>query len=68
MTITLTFGWWLLPLAVTIAAFGWHSWATKENRRTGGYEDIGMAMGQLITFSAALVVSLIAWLIWALLT
>jgi hypothetical protein len=68
MQIMIPVGWWILPLAVTIAAFVWWNWLHKDDRRSGGYGDIGQGLAQLASLGAALIVSLIAWLIWALAT
>lgn len=68
MTITLTFGWWLLPAIVTAAVFGFVIWQERKRPSVGGLGDVG---GAAITFMGALVaavVSLAAWLIWSLLT
>lgn len=67
MTFYFPVGWWLLPLAATVGAFIWQWWVHKDERRSGDYGDIGMAMGQLVTLAVAVIVSLAAWLIWALL-
>jgi len=66
MGITIHLGWWLAPLAVTAAAFIWHWWVHKDEVTGTGYGAIGDALGQLLTFSAATIASLIAWLVWAL--
>lgn len=66
MTVTIGFGWWLAPLAITLAALVWHRWVHRDDTHSFGYGGIGNAFGQLLTFSVALIVSLIAWLIWAL--
>lgn len=64
---TIEFGWWLLPLSVTFAAFVWQWRVHKDERPAGDYAVIGAAFGRLITFMAAVVVSLIAWLVYAIL-
>jgi hypothetical protein len=63
MTIHIVASWWLIPMAVTIAAFVWALWTSSYDR--GGY-----AEGLVTAFSllVASIVSLVAWLIWALLT
>lgn len=68
MTITIGLGWWLLPAAVTVAAFVWRWWLHKGEPRTyGGYSGIGDGIGRLLSLFAALTAALFAWLIWALL-
>jgi hypothetical protein len=65
MTIELSFGWWLLPLAITIAAYGWHRWVNKDVQYGGDYNF--SALGTILTFALAACVSLTAWLVWAVL-
>jgi len=56
-------GWWVLPLAISCAAF-FASWAATELNQRGMMAGLdGLLFGRL-----ALIVSLIAWLIWAVLT
>lgn len=56
-------GWWLLPMAITCAAFI-ASWAATEPNQRGMMAGLdGLFFGGL-----ALIVSLIAWLVWAVLT
>lgn len=56
-------GWWLVPFAITVAAFVRHFWSFR-------HDDIGadpiIAMAWLLAFVEAMVVSLAAWLVWAL--
>lgn len=59
---TITLGWWLLPLAITIGAFmHFHRIWVKGNQ-----DGIGRAIATAFAVAAALNVSLIAWLVWAL--
>ncbi len=64
---TIKLGWWVLPIVITLVAFivaKLLSPTTDYSHRFAGefeYE-------HLILFLAALTVSLISWLIWALLT
>lgn len=67
MTFTFALGWWLAPTIVTIAAFIWHIWMNSEPSSNGAYEMIGNAVVWAFTALVAISVSLIAWLIWALL-
>ena len=64
MTFTIAFGWWLIPFSVTLAAFAWHSWVHWGEQSSGGYGAIGYAFGWAVTVAAALIVSLVAWLIY----
>ena len=66
MTFVIEIGWWLIPLAISLLAFLWAVGATP--RRNAGYYGYGNAIEGLFTYGAALIVSLIAWLIWAVLT
>lgn len=60
---TVTFGWWALPLLITTASVGW-SIAIPGEPSHGDYSfpDPMPAIG----FVGAVIVSLVAWLIWAL--
>lgn len=60
---TITIGWWLLPLSITLASF---AWAILTPARKGG--DYSVDLFPLFRFAAAVIVSLAAWLVWALLT
>lgn len=66
MTITITFGWWLAPLAVTIAACGLAWWIEHRDDHYTGL--VGGAVTALFLWMPAIIASLIAWLIWAVLT
>tara|TARA_B100001057_G_C22233032_1_gene712751 strand:- start:102 stop:290 length:189 start_codon:yes stop_codon:yes gene_type:complete len=61
---TLTIGAWIVPAFITLIAYGCAIGGTPE--RSGGYFDFG---GIVVVFylAAATIVSLIAWLVWALL-
>lgn len=56
-------GWWLLPLIVTIISFTVASWYEAPK---GGY--INLDFEGLFRYTAALIVSLVVWLIYALAT
>lgn len=62
-------GLWAVPLAVTVIGY-WVSdrWANKKWSRGGDYSSIGNAAVALVSFGVWLIVSLIAWLIYALAT
>lgn len=64
MTIRIVADWWLLPLFVTVVAFGWAAWADRDNS-PGDYG--AGAILSLVIYGAATIVSLLAWLIWAVL-
>jgi len=66
MEITITFGAWLIPAAVTAAvvvAAGLVEW----NDRKTPAKPVGALMS-LLMWGAAAIVSLVFWLIWALLS
>lgn len=67
MTFTIDFGWWLLPLVVTLFAFGAASFMCRDEGSHGDYAAIGNAMVALVAYGSALIVSMAAWLLWALL-
>jgi hypothetical protein len=59
---TITLGWWLLPLAITIGAFlHFHRIWVR-----GVQDGLGQAIATVFAVFAAINVSLIAWLVWAL--
>jgi hypothetical protein len=60
--VSVTIGSWGIPLLVTIAAFGWAAFASRDYGGSGYGADIGC----LIYAAAAVIISLIAWLAWAL--
>jgi hypothetical protein len=69
MTFTLVADWWLAPLAVTIIAFGWSTFKCSSIQPSGGGSFPDMPpLVWLFFHSVAFVVTLIAWLIWAVLT
>lgn len=63
MELTITFGWWLIPAVITLLSFG----AVTFMSRDAGSDQSGA--GSIIAagfYLLAAVVSLLAWLIWAL--
>lgn len=63
---TLTIGSWGIPAAITVLAFVAAVWRCNAEQNTGGYFPAG-AMLALFLMPLAAIVSLIAWLAWALL-
>jgi hypothetical protein len=57
---TITLSWWAIPLAITLAAFWWALF-----RETTG-SDLGAAIDSAFGLVVALIVSLVAWLVYAL--
>jgi len=66
MTITIHPGWWLLPLAFTLIAFGWARWCMRDSRGGGDYSFGAIADAFVVMLAA--IPSLLAWLLWAILT
>lgn len=67
MTFQITIGWWLAPALITVAAFLRHWWMHKDDQPSYGYGKIGDAIGEALTLALAIITSLVAWLVWALL-
>lgn len=67
MSMTITLGWWLVPALMTIAAV---VWAVRQSPPgpSHGYAALGDAAICFFFLSVALIVSLAAWLVWAVLT
>lgn len=67
MSITLTFGWWLAPAVITAGAFG-VAWARcmMADQHAGMFAPSAAAILAIFLFPLAAVVSLAAWLVWAL--
>ena len=61
---TLTIGAWIVPAFITLAAF---TLAIKKAPSKGGDYDFASGFIALLFVAIAAVVSLIAWLVWALL-
>jgi|GEM_PF-1821831 len=66
MELTVTFGWWLLPLAVTLLSFGFSLVRVGTSEPYGDYGMIGQALAFAFMMALSLIASLVAWLIWAL--
>ena len=64
MTLAIPHGWWLAPMAVTVLAFGIA--VVKQDREPcDHYGLLGRAVVNLMLYGAAAIVSLVAWLVWA---
>lgn len=61
---TIHIGWWIIPLLITVSAF---IAAIIPVGNEGGYSGIGSGMVGCFFLALAAVVSLVAWLVWALL-
>jgi len=63
MELTITFGWWLIPAVITLLSFGTVTFMSRDmgNDQYGAGAVIAAGF-----YLLAAVVSLLAWLIWAL--
>lgn len=68
MDVSISLGWWLLPLAMTTAAFiVVRVFGPRMQPQNGGmFPDMGGALMELLCYAVAAIFSLLAWLIWAL--
>lgn len=67
MTLSTQLGWWLVPFAVTVLSITFVSRRLDKRDPKGyGQDPIGTAIILLLVFGCAAIVSLAAWLIWAL--
>lgn len=60
-------GLWLYPAVITAASFFW-AWRNEDRKPSSDYGNIGKGIGNAMIYGLALIVSLMAWLIWALAT
>lgn len=65
MTINIAFGWWVIPAAVTAITLLIATWRSDRNY-SHGLGAVGQAMANAFILLVAIVVSLVAWLIWSL--
>lgn len=68
MNVEISFGWWLAPFFITVAAvLGVIIFAPRPQPRNGGmFPDLGGALLQGVCWLLAIIISLAAWLIWSL--
>lgn len=66
MTFTISWGWWLVPALLTLAAFIWYRVQVRSLPPSSGGYGMGAVTELVIALMAACPV-LVAWLIWALL-
>jgi ABC-type nickel/cobalt efflux system permease component RcnA len=57
-----TIGIWIIPVFITVVAF-WYAIACQEH--IGHWADAGSAILNIVRLCLAAIVSLIAWLLWA---
>lgn len=69
MTFTIALGWWLAPMAFTIATLVcWRLFGVRMQPNNGGmFPDAGGALMEIGGYLFVLLLSAIAWLVWALL-
>lgn len=69
MSATLHIGWWLLPLAITLAGWAWAIPVRKDEQPDGSmFSGMGYAIGGSIRIMGATIIGLLAWLAWAVLS
>lgn len=69
MTLEISLGWWLLPTGITTIAFVYAAIRNEQENPNGDYGTYGTgAIYTMFAYGGALIVSLVAWLIWSLLT
>lgn len=68
MTIEIAFGWWLAPASATVALVGgWRLFGVRMKPQGGGmFPDTVGALVELGGYLTAFLLSVIAWLVWAL--
>lgn len=62
MEVTITIGWWIIPLLLTAVAIVWAFVAGSDNG--GGFMS---GIGVFFTLVPALIISLVAWIVYAIL-
>lgn len=68
MTIEIVASWWLIPTAITIGTLAWAIPMRQEERPDGSmFSGMAYAFGGGFRIAGAIIFSLVAWLIWALL-
>lgn len=72
MTFTIETGYWLIPMAITVIAFTLASWRARRlvppSAPPASFGNAGLAMVAFLFYGAAAIISLIAWLIFAVLS
>lgn len=69
MTITLSLGWWLAPAILSVVLLvGWRIFGVRmQPNNSSMFPDAGGALMELCGYLVAALLSVIAWLIWAVL-
>lgn len=69
MEFQFTIGWWMIPVAMTVVSLSWAIPMRKDERPDGSmFSGFSYAFGGGFRILFAVIISLVAWLIWALLT
>lgn len=63
---TIVIGWWAVPLLITLGSLGTVWFWDRAQPPSHGYGAAGAGVISALAFGAALILSLVAWLIWAL--
>lgn len=68
MTFTISYGWWIAPAVVTasLCVVCWLKAPRMQPQNGSMFPDLGGALMNGLCWAAAIIVSLVAWLIWAL--
>ena len=64
MDIHIQFGWWLLPLAVSVISVLWARMKMKAHDRQVSHRDLGDALVDLTYVIPATVIVLVTWLVY----
>lgn len=65
---TIKIGWWLIPLLFTVCAFIWAKMKSPEPKNGHYMPDFVTPVLIMANYGLALLLSLAAWLIWAIAT
>ncbi|WPE19946.1 hypothetical protein [Shinella zoogloeoides] len=60
-------GWWLAPFFITVLAWIWHFWINRENPFGFARGFLAEMLIYVVTGALALIVTLLAWLVFLLL-
>ncbi|QIB32667.1 hypothetical protein [Ancylobacter pratisalsi] len=68
MTLAIELGWWIAPAAITAISYVVAFWSIPEPQPSSFLPDLGPAITGFINLSVATIISLVAWLVWSLLS
>lgn len=63
MTVTINSFWWALPLVITLICF-LSAWRAQDRRPASDYGYIGKEIGNAALYGVAIIISLLAWLVY----